>query len=186
MSPEDSNLAARMPAGELPVEVAAQLLQSGDPSAALAAADHPEIPAEAIDQLAASEDPLMRCVAAACSRASAQTLLRLSKDPDVRVREGVASNVNTPQDALALLYGDPHLRPALLANHALPQNLLSDTPCDDVSEAVVVGYLCWRVTGRLGAPNAADFNRVNTQERVSPNPGETLSAYATRARFAHT
>jgi hypothetical protein len=182
---EDGNLAARMRAGELPVEVAEQLLRSADPSAILAAVEHPGLPTKAIDELAASDDPVRRCLAASSSRASAQTLLRLSEDSDVRVRETVASNVNTPQAALIFLYRDPNLRLALLANHALPQDLLSDTPCEDVSEAVVAGYLCWRVTGRLGVPNVADFNRINAEERVSPNPGETLSAYAARAGFAH-
>lgn len=180
---EDPNLAARVRAGELPVEVAAQLLRSEDLSAALAAADHPELPAQTIDELAASEDPLRRCLAAASSRASAQTLRRLSEDSDVRVRETAASNTNTPQDALALLYRDPKLRPALLANHALPQDLLSEVACDDVSEAVIVGYLCWRDTGRLGIPDAADFDRVNARERAIPNTGETLSAYAGRTGF---
>jgi hypothetical protein len=62
---------------------------------------------------------------------------------------------------------------------------LSDTPCEDVSEAVVVAYLCWRITGRLGIPDVANVNRVNAEERVSPNPGESLSAHAARARFPH-
>jgi hypothetical protein len=179
----DPNLGARIRAGQLPVEVAVQLLRSDDPIVAMAAADHPDLPQRAIDDVAASEDPVRRCVAATSSRASSETLRRLSEDADGRVRETVATNTGTPPDALSVLWQDPRLRSALLANHALPQDLLSDVACDDVSDAVLVGYLCWRATARLGMPDAAGFKRVNSQQRVSPRPGETLSAYASRAGF---
>jgi len=179
----DANLGARIRTGQLPVEAAVRLLRSNDPIVAMAAADHPDLLQQAIDDVAASENPVRRCIAASSSRASCETLRRLSEDADARVRETVATNTGTPPDALSVLWQDPRLRSALLANHALPQNLLSDVACDDVSDAVLVGYLCWRATGRLGMPDAADFERVNSQQRVSPGPGETLSAYASRAGF---
>jgi hypothetical protein len=138
----DPNLGARIRAGQLPVEVAVQLLRSDDPIVAMAAADHPDLPQRAIDDVAASEDPVRRCVAATSSRASSETLRRLSEDADGRVRETVATNTGTPPDALSVLWQDPRLRSALLANHALPRTCCrmwrvttSLTPCSWATSA---------------------------------------------------
>ncbi|CAN7392231.1 hypothetical protein LJR027_002262 [Terrabacter sp. LjRoot27] len=179
----DPNLTERIRQGAYSVQVARRLLNAEDIHQALAGVDHPDLRPRDLDEIATSSDALRRYVAASSTRAGALTLARLAEDPDPRVREAVSGNTSTPPDALRKLYDDPSMRPALLANHALPQQLISDVSCDELSAAAIIGFLAWRATGSSGIPGDHVFARINESERPAPSAGESVGQYATRAGF---